>query len=229
MKRIKLFISILLGLVLVVSCELDNYEGPNAKLYGGIYDNQTNELIEQDIINGSQIEYTELGWDNPQFQYMIFKQDGTYRNDMMFAGDYSIRPTRGNFVDIPVETVTIVGETKLDWFVQPFIRIKDCTITKVGTEIVATFRIEQTVTTNVKAISLFASREHSLGASYSQVKKTQNVNAIVAPATVYTLKIDLSANSSVLKPGNFYFFRVGALISNPGAKYNYAPAVRIDI
>jgi len=225
----KLYISLLLGLFIVGSCELDNYEGPNAKLYGAIYDNQTNELIEQDIITGSQIEYTELGWANAQFQYMIFKQDGTYRNDMMFAGDYSIRPTRGNFVDLPVDTVTISGETKLDWSVQPFIRIKDCTITKVGTEIVATFRVEQTVTTNVKAISLFASIEPSLGAGYSQVKKVQNINAVVAPATVYTLKIDLAANSSVLKPENSYFFRVGALISNSGAKYNYAPAVRINI
>ena len=226
----KLYISLLIGLFIVSSCELDNYKGPDAKLYGAIYDNQTNELIQQDVINGSQIEYTELGWGAiAQFQYMIFKADGTYRNDMMFAGEYSIRPRRGNFVDPPVDTVTIVGETKLDWSVQPFIRIKDCTIAKVDTAIVATFRVEQTVTTNVIAISLFASIEPSLGANYSQVKTVQNINAVVAPATVYTLKIYLAANSSVLKPGNSYFFRVGALISNSGAKYNYAPAVRIDI
>ena len=47
------------------SCELDNYDGPDATLSGRIIDKETGELVEQDIIRGTQIEFIEHGYDNP--------------------------------------------------------------------------------------------------------------------------------------------------------------------
>ena len=73
------------------SCELDNYDGPDATLSGRIIDKETGELVEQDIIRGTQIEFIEHGYDNPLTQYMVIKNDGTYANKMMFANDYTIQ------------------------------------------------------------------------------------------------------------------------------------------
>lgn len=227
MKKIKLYISLLLGVFLVASCELDNYDAPNAKIYGGIYDNVTGELIPQDIISGSRVEYIELGYPVPTTQYLILKSDGSFRNDLMFSGKYAIGPgTSGNYVTPAKDTIDLAtGETKLDFTVQPFVRIKNCTITKVGTEVVATFNIEQTTTDKVRYITLFASREPSLGASFSQVNTRSEIDVVTVPATVYTIKINLSTNSTTLIPGRDFYFRVGAQSRASGAKYNYAPAI----
>lgn len=73
MKIIALYLSTLLCLLVLVSCELDNYEGPDSSVSGGIYDSETNRLVEQDIINGAQIEYMEHGFENPELQYMVVK------------------------------------------------------------------------------------------------------------------------------------------------------------
>ena len=37
----------------LVSCELDNYDGPNAQIYGEVRDSKTGALIQQDI-NGTR-------------------------------------------------------------------------------------------------------------------------------------------------------------------------------
>ena len=38
-----------------VSCELDNYGGPDAQIYGEVRDAETGELIQQDLSGGSII------------------------------------------------------------------------------------------------------------------------------------------------------------------------------
>ena len=231
MKKMKLYISLLLGIFIVNSCELDNLKGPNAQIYGGIYDNVTNELIPQDIISGSQIAYTELGYSVPTIQYMIFKTDGTYRNNLMFSGEYSIQPASGNFITPVLDTITLPkGETKLDFTAQPFLRITNCTIQKVGTTVVATFNVTQTTTDKVGYSALFAHKDITVGGSYYMVRQRVTINANIDPSTLQTITIDLAANSSTLKPGNSYYFRVGAISNAAGAKYNFAPMIiRIDV
>jgi hypothetical protein len=229
MKKVAFIFGFLCCLFIIDSCEIDNYQAPDAQIYGGIYDSQTNELIQQDIINGALIEYKELGWENGQFQYMIFKQDGTYRNNLMFAADYTIRPASGNFVVPEVQNITVEGETKVDFFVQPFLRVKECSIVKIGNEVIASFKLEQTLEGSVSSVALFASKEPSLGASYYQANAVVNVSAPADPVTLYTVKINLDNVNTVLIPGEMYYFRAGALFNSPGAKYNYAPAVRIGI
>ena len=76
MKRILYLSFVSLQLALFTACglsDIDNYEGPNATISGGLYDVETGELIQQDIIRGSQIEYIELGFKNPQTQYIVVK------------------------------------------------------------------------------------------------------------------------------------------------------------
>lgn len=227
MYRIKLLL-LLVG-VLLSACELDNYEGPNAALSGTFIDAQTKEPVQQDIIRGTTIEIKEHGFATMASQFLIVRNDGSYANTMLFANTYTIQPVRGNFLPVAPQEVNISGQTKLDFEVTPYIRVIEADIVKNGTKVVATFKLQQNVTNKVKKIGLYAHSEPKVGEPMRLVAAEQNLNAVTDPNQVYTLEIDLAANSSTLKAGRDYFFRVGALIDVGEAKLNYAPAVRIKL
>ena len=226
MKKLKLHI---FSLLLLTSCSIDNYPAPDAQLYGTILDIDTNEPVEQDIIRGSTIEFIEHGYASQTKQVMIVKNDGTYRNDLIFSNTYTITPVRGNFVPAEPQEVDVKGETQLDFKVQPYIRVKDAKIEKVGSKVVATFKLQQTVINNVKKIGLYAHPEPAVGEPMRTVLADQEINAVTDPNKIYNLEIDLPSNSSNLKAGSQYFFRVGALIDAPESKFNYAKAVRLTL
>lgn len=229
MKNIKQYIAIALLALTASACKIDNYPEPDAQLYGTFLDSETNEPVEQDIIRGSTIEFIEHGYDSQTKQTMIVKTDGTYRNNLIFANTYTITPVRGNFVPMEPQEVEIKGSTQLDFKVKPFIRVKDAKIEKVGNKVVATFKLQQTVINKVKKIGLYAHPEPNVGEPMRTVLSDQEINVVTDPTKVYTLEIDLPSNSSNLKSGNQYFFRIGALIDAPEAKFNYAKAVRLSI
>lgn len=211
------------------SCEKDNYDGPTAGLSGTFIDALTNKPIEQDIINGTTIELIENGYNPVTPQYLIVKTNGTYENSQLFANTYKVRPVRGNFIDIPAQDVVIKGQTVLDFVVTPYIRVKEANISKVGTKVIATFKLEQNVLNPIRKISLYAHSDSRLGDGMRLVVSEKTINVVAVPNTVYTIEMDLPSNSSRLKPGLDYYFRVGALINVPEAKPNYAPAVKLVI
>lgn len=207
--------------------ELDNYDPPTAGLNGSFIDEETGELVEQDIIRGSVIELVEHGYDPVSPQYLIVKNDGTYENSRLFANTYTVQPVRTNFKVVDPVDVVISGQTKLDFLVTPYIRIKDVEITKSGDKIIANFRLEQTSVSNILRIGLYAHPDPHVGEPMQIAKIEQNINAVVDPNQVHTLELDI--NDPDLKDSNLYFFRVGALIDVPEAKFNYAPAEGIEL
>lgn len=237
MKNIYVLMVIIFGALCFNSCELDNYDGPNASLSGAFIDSETGELIESDLISGTQVELIEQGFENPSIQRIVVQVDGTYRDDMMFAGTYSIPPImRGNFVP-PIDGdsltndtlfIEIKGETIQNFVVQPYIRIKDASITIDGTKITATFKLQQTVENKVKAIGLFGHISPAVGEPMQVGKKTQTLNKVVDPNTEYVLVLDVRTDKDFEK-GKAYHFRIGAVIDAAEAEYNYAPAVRLMI
>lgn len=228
MKKINHYIAILFIVFALNACKLDNYEAPNATLYGSIIDKETNELVEQDIINGTKIVIIESGFDNPQEQFLVVKNDGTYRNTMIFANKYTVQPKRGNFVEIEAQELEIKGETKLDFKVLPYIRIKDVNIFKNGTKIKATFNLQQTGFDNVQKVGLYVDPEPTVGELKRIVAKELPIGATVNASQSFTIEIDLESNP-ILKTGQTYFFRIGALISVPEAKFNYAKPIKLTL
>ncbi|MFR2070645.1 MAG: DUF3823 domain-containing protein [Bacteroides nordii] len=96
MKATFYLLTIIFFSICFVACEKDNLDiAPNATFGGEIRDMETGELVEQEIIRGSQIYFIELGWDNPPVQAMAVKNDGTFQNNLMFAGDYKIILNKG--------------------------------------------------------------------------------------------------------------------------------------
>lgn len=233
MKTRNTFKIVSLGVLLqLASCglnEIDNYDGPNASIQGGIYDVETKELIQQDIVRGAQIEYVEHGYNNPQTQYMVVKNDGSYQNKLMFSNTYTISAMRGNFVSPASQEIKVSGNTEHNFEVLPYVRVKNASIRQEGNKIVATFNLDKTVDNSLQRIGLFAHAEINVGEPLHKVSAQQTVDGPVDEGNTYRLEIDLTQHTTNLIKGKPYYFRVGALINASEAKFNYAPAIRLTI
>ncbi len=234
MKKVyNIFLFLAVVLMIAVSCEKDDFPGPDAQVFGAIKDSLDGGLVEQDIQTGSQIEVQELGFATPVSQFWVIKPNGEYRNNLVFSNDYDIYMRNGNFFPYTLKSIKIgSGENKIDFNVVPYIRVKNVSITRnTGTnKIEASFKLEAGKS-NVKLaqIGLYAFSDMYVGEIINKVKAVQSFSAAtIDPAVTYTLSID--ASNSFFVAGRDYFFRVGAKASLTGVgtiRSNYAPYVKI--
>lgn len=172
MKRINIYLSALLSMVVVSSCDLtklDNYKEPDAEIHGSLFDKADGvTLVEQDINGGGTLEYVEdyiKGVENPAKQTTVYKQNGTYRNSRVFAGEYlyflplangnfvkpdtlwswpkaftGVRDANGKYTD---RVVLSKGNNELNWTVEPYCRITLVSLIddKPNKQIVAKFKV----------------------------------------------------------------------------------------
>jgi len=138
MKSLLNSIAIVICMVFAASCEIDNYDAPDATIQGTFYDHNGLPL---QLNHGSEyIRMREISWakdtntftGNRNLKVML---DGTYRNTKQFAGKYRMFPYQGNFypywaADDPVkdgddagELVKISGVTTQDFHVTPYLTI----------------------------------------------------------------------------------------------------------
>lgn len=227
MKTINLFVLAILALF-ISSCELDNYDGPDATFFGSIIDTETNEKIPQDLIQGATIEYIELGdFENPPIQQLRFKADGTFRNNLMFSGSYQVQPVRGNFKAVLAEVIDVSGNTEHTFRTLPYIRVNVLTmeLNDDSSKVITTFTLDQTVGDPVKALMFVVDPNPSVGVGIRTITAGANVGRVVDPTEVFTMEVKTKS----LDKGKDYFFRVCALIDIPEAKNNFCEAVRIGI
>jgi hypothetical protein len=136
MKIVSKYIVFVLCCILAVSCEIDNYDGPDAVIQGVFYDHNGDSL---QVNHGSEyLRMREISWakDENTFignQRLRLQQDGTYRHLKWFSGEYRMLPHAGNFfpyddekleADDAGETVKISGTTTKDFIVTPFLTIE---------------------------------------------------------------------------------------------------------
>ncbi len=242
MKRtiFSLFAGILL-VALMASCEIDNFDAPDAEFFGAIKDSVGGALVETELINGSVIQAYELGYPTQVAQNWVIKNSGEFRNNLVFPGKYDIYFRNGNFFPYTIKDLEIKpGENQRDFLVVPYIRIKNSAIThdKANSKIVVTFTLEAgKPSVKVKAIRLYAFSDIHVGEyvkfNTSGTGFTQSFNpSKVIDATTYTLSIDLAANANFIKAGRNYYFRIGALADVAGVgtiRHNYAPHVKITL
>lgn len=238
MKKILLLISCCL--FALTSCDVDNYDGPDASIHGSVLDEQTGELVGTDLNNGSAIKVREHGFTNPTDQTWAIMNTGEYRNELVFAATYDVRFENGNFYPFEIKDFEVKGGDNLyDFKVIPYIRIKNTSITRNGDIITATFSLEAgKPDVKVKEVQLFAFSDMWVGNSVKYTlnggtdKTTFNPTAAIDPVKTYTLTIDLKANVTVLKYNKNYYFRIGALADVSGVgtvRHNYAPFVVIKL
>lgn len=236
MKKITLLVSCCL--FLLTSCDIDNFDGPDASIHGSILDAQTGELIGTDI-QECDLKAVEHGFANPESQSWKISNTGEYRNDMIFAATYDIRYENGNCYAFKEENVVLKkGDNAKDFKATPYIRVKNPSITKSGNTVTATFSLEGGKDeVKLASVQLFAFSDmwvgHSIRFSLASGTDAQNFDPVIAinPSTTYTLTIDLNKDASFFKyTGKNYYFRIGALasVSNVGTvRHNYSPLVVI--
>lgn len=227
MKRYNYFLPVLCVLF-IASCELDNYKAPDSSFHGTILDADTREPILQDMIQGSEIDVIELGYENPNTQTFRFNTDGSFRNDQMFAGRYVVQPLRGNFFTVAADTIGINGDTEYHFESRPYIRINNAEIAfdELKGQVVATFSLERVSGNAVEKVVLLADKNPNVGIGIRAATASVELNRAVGSEEVLTLKM----SSLNLTSGESYYFRIGALIADVSqAKYNFSSAVRLDI
>jgi hypothetical protein len=241
----KIIYSILAGVYLILvfaSCERDNFEAPDASFFGAIKDSVGGTLVETELINGSQIEVFEKGsYTNPVSQKWVIKNNGEFRNDLVFSNTYDINFANCNFFPYRVNDVAIKpGDNNVDFNVVPYLRIKNCNIVldKAANKIVATFSLEAgKPVVKVKAVRLYGFTDIYVGENVkfnttgTGFLQSYNPSKVVDNSAV-TLSIDLAANTNFFRPGRNYYFRVGALADVSGVgtvRHNFAPYVKITL
>lgn len=218
--------------VSMVSCDLfklDNFDAPDGSLTGRIIDAETKENVQSDIIEGTMLRFIEHGYDNPQPQYMRVKCDGTYANLLMFQGEYEIVPDARNFMPIDPVTLQVGKNTVYDFEVIPYIRILDPSITKEGNNVTATFRVQSNTTDAVKKVGLYVSDQPIVGEPMRKCCIEANVNTVMDSESTMKLVMNMARFTADLKENHDYWFRIGAQSAVGGAKFNYAPAVLLNI
>ncbi|NDV84315.1 DUF3823 domain-containing protein [Bacteroides sp. 51] len=137
MKAITKYIAFVLCCVLAVSCEIDNFDEPDATIQGVLYDHTGQPL---QVNHGSKyIRAREISWANGDenifvgAQTLAVQQDGTYRNTKWFPGEYRMLPRAGNFYPYDDEKqdaddagilLKISGTTTQDFTVTPYLTIE---------------------------------------------------------------------------------------------------------
>ncbi|MDR1121367.1 MAG: DUF3823 domain-containing protein [Dysgonamonadaceae bacterium] len=137
MKKLNYYIAFIFGcLFLATSCEIDNYDGPDATIQGTIYDHLNQPL---QVSHGAGIiRLREISWavDSTSYvgrQTLNVQQDGTYRNTKWFSGEYLMMPYSGAFFpyddeyqdsDDAGELVKISGTTTKDFHVTPYLTVE---------------------------------------------------------------------------------------------------------
>jgi len=237
--------------IFTIGCKIDNYGPPNASFSGAIKDAVTKELVGTDIQSGSSMRALEIdpAFPSPTALTWVIKQNGEFRNDMVFAAKYDIQFIDCNFYPFSEKDVVLKPGTNVrDFEVTPYIRIKDFSITHdaANNRVRATFKIEGgKPEVKVMAMRLYAFTDIYVG---EQVKFATSGNSnenntysrnltgsaqTIDPAAVQTLTIDLAANQSLFALKRNYYFRIGALATGPtgvGAiRYNYSPTIVIPL
>jgi hypothetical protein len=122
---------IIASLTCFYSCELDNYEGPDAQISGSIFDHNGNLLRTEPGSSNMRIEMLELSWASGDTTvatlptYLNMKIDGTYTNTKIFSGEYRMTPIEGAFYpyDPEGELVTVKGSVQQDFVVIPYLDV----------------------------------------------------------------------------------------------------------
>ncbi len=226
--KAKAFMAPALCLIILAGCTLDNYDAPDASLYGTIRDIDTGDPIQSDLYNGTTLHYYEEG--SVALQSMIVKCDGTYENSLMFSGNYKFIPVQTNFDPIDTVYVTVNGRTQMDFNVKPYIRISNVSIIKSGaSKVTATFTvIPSSKFFIVSKVGLFIHTQNIVGAYMYLDSRVLSTGSESFTSRTYTIEFDCSDSMSIT-PGRSYYFRVGALAAEPNARYNYAPAEQVDL
>lgn len=224
MKKIISVLSCILSLTVFASCdwfELDNQEGWNAAVEGQILDSQTNQPIqfEQGI---STINVVEKGWDAEANQAWYVKNNGSYKNTLVFAGSYTMNTLTSNFVAEPQNFELKKGNNTVNFKALPYVRIENVNFSMDGKKIKVTCKASSPVSgvNNIGEVRLCIAPDRFV--RFANNNATRDAGSVVKDVNpdgseTVTLTIDTEdpANMAEFQYNQPHYVRVAAV----GASY----------
>ena len=229
MKRAIIF-CLMLGLVLLYSCELDNYKPPTMTIEGKVVDEVTGENIYTQQPNGIKVRLLEEGFTTPIPYDFWAMSDGTFRTTKVFPSKYKVLALEGPFEDSSVEQldVDVTGSNQtIEFRVEPYVRLKNVSITVSGTTCRATYNIERTTSAKLPKSSLLMIHQSVILHITTTGLKKSAVNNL-SPWTPVLAAKTFDDQITGLTPGTYYA-RVGVLTDNTLGRYTYSPIVQIVV
>ena len=233
----------------MTSCEwflLDNTEQHNATVSGKIIDAATGETVQTEINNGGSIRFVELGWDAESFQSWTVKNNGTYRNNLVWAGDYRMETIEQNYYPLTQEFKLEKGDNVVDFTVTPYLRFLSHSIKydAASKKIIATCEVQvsdPSKTDKINEIRLCCFTDCFVGYALNNCKNDagaakKNVTMDANGKATVTLEIDTqaSANAIEFKYERTHYVRLAAVATGSGvntsSRYNFTPtySIRLD-
>ena len=249
MKKIFVFLSLI---VLATSCDwfvFDNQEYYNASVEGKITDTKTGQPLQFAFPNTCKISIIEEGWKdkagNPveETQSWYVKCNGVYVNKLVWAAKYRMETKDQNFYPVSIPFELQRGANTVNFEVTPYCRVLDPQITFEDGKIVARFKVEvedaaKTGTVDV-ALFGFTDRWVSDGnnnfdfdkvQTEGQKKKIKNADG----TSVIELKIDPNhpkESGMQFAYKRNHYLRIGARAygnENSGKYYNFSPVFKMS-
>jgi hypothetical protein len=230
MKRVIIF-CLMLGMVLLYSCKLDNYEPPTMTIEGTVVDDLTGENIYTQQPNGIKVRLLEQGFTTPTPYDFWAMTDGTFRTTKVFPKKFKVLVLEGAFEDSSVDTLDVdvtKSNQKIEFRVVPYARLKNVNITVSGTTASATYNIERTTSTKVPQSSFLMIHQsvilhyQTTGLKKSAVNSLSSLTPAALAAKTFNDQITGLASGT-------YYARVGVLTNNSLSRYTYSQIVKIVI
>ena len=229
MKRHLYLVSILSVAIIALfaSCEIDNYDGPDATITGSVIDNATGKPIITEPY-GFRIRMDETSWsDNPTARYIQGYIDGSFTDKTYFAGTYVATALDGAFVNSAPQTIQVSSKetAKITFNVDPYVHFTNVVIVKDGENVKATFSMIKYVSTGRPMYYAVIANDKTpfFGMSNYQV----STGRLTLTESDFNEPKEFTITG--FTPGTKYYLRVAAYCENSTGRYNYTEVVEIQM
>ena len=247
MKNIKYILMTVVAALFVTSCDwfvLDNQEAHNAKISGKFVDAETGQLVPSEVYSSQTgvFKVFELGWDSEAAQTWYIKNDGTYCNNLVWAGKYRMQTNDSNYYPFTKEFELKKGDNVVNFEVTPFVRFEEQKFyyDEANKQIVGECTVQVTDPTQTPnlEVRLCCYTDCHVGTSFNNCKNdagayVQNVQLTDGKATVkVAISTEAPENATEFKYERVHYVRLAALATgsaNSASRYNFTQTYSIAL
>lgn len=245
LKYSAICLGLILGMAVTTSCERDNYDEPEAKISGQIYDNSGNKLQTAIAQNSMKIKIVETSYSHGDEsivvtpQYLNMGQDGSFVNNKLFAGTYTVAPVQGPFFEAQDEEgVTQTIELKngkmatLNFSVTPYLDLQWVKKPYIGSDgkLYASFVFTRNhkdgyTDPNLSDCCIWVSHTQYCGPE-GDSNYTPGTTTITADMEGQEIEL---CTKEPIKYAMHYWVRIGARCNDTYKTYNYTTIEELDV